>query len=101
MTPCSLVEGEHLALLALAVVLVLRLHLLQLRRDQLHPPHRADPGQRQRQGHQPDRERERDDRQAPAEADRAREEADDRVGEVDEGLEDDKDGERGHDDRLA
>ena len=49
-----LVEGEHLALLALAVVLVLLLHRLELRRDHLHPPHRADPGQRERQGHQPD-----------------------------------------------
>ena len=89
-----LVEREHLALLALAVVLVLLLDGLELRRHQLHPAHRLDPLQRQRQRERPHGQRQADDRQAPAQADRLREELDDRLGEVDERLEDDEDGER-------
>ena len=63
LTPLLLVEREHLALLALAVVLVLLLDRLELRRDQLHAAHRADPAQRQRQRPQPHGQGQGDDRQ--------------------------------------
>ena len=86
-----LVERDHLPLLALLVVLVALLDRLDLRRIRLQRAHRADLGDRKRQDHEPRRERERDDRKAPAQADVVVEEGDDRVGEVDQRLEDVRD----------
>ena len=83
-----LVERDQLALLALLVVLVALLERLDLRRVRLERTHRADLRDRQRQDHEPGRERQRDDREAPAEPDVVVEEGDDRIGGVDQRLED-------------
>ena len=83
-----LVERHHLPLLALAVVLVLLLDLLDLRLVRLQRAHRADLLQRQRQDRQPGDDRQQDDRDPPADPDVVVEEGEDRVGDVDQRLED-------------
>ena len=89
------VERHHLLLHALFVVFVLRLDLLDLRLQRLHRAHpfQLFVGERDQQGAGDDRQG--DDRHPPAEADVVVEELEDRVGDVDQRLQDVGDGDHG------
>jgi hypothetical protein len=91
-----LVEGHHLALHPLAIVLVLLLDLLHLRLELLEGPHRLDLLDGQRQDQQAGEEGEADDRHAPPEADVVVEEEDHRLRRIDQRLEDVRDDDRDH-----
>ncbi len=82
------VEAHHFLLHALFVVFVFLLDFLDLRLQRLHRAHAFDlfVGQRDQDG--PGADRDRDDRHAPGEADVVVEELEDRVGDVDQRLQD-------------
>ena len=86
-----LVEGHDLLLLALLVVLVALLDPLHLRRQSLQRLHRAHLLEGEREDRQPHDDREADDREPPAEPHCVVPELDDRVVDVDQGLEDVRD----------
>jgi hypothetical protein len=87
LTLFSLVELHDLLLLALLVLLVLLLNLLHLRGETLHPHHRLDLTEGQRDQHRAHGDRQQHDRPAPRDP-AAVEELQDRLEDVDQRLED-------------
>ena len=83
-----LVEAHHLLLHALSVVLVFLLDLFDLRLQRLQRAHPFERFVGERDQQRPGADREGDDRRPPAEADVVVEELEDRVGDVDQRLQD-------------
>jgi hypothetical protein len=96
-----LVEAHHLLLHALFVVFVFGLDLFDLRLQDLQRTHPFELFVGQRDQQRAGRDSESDDRAAPGEADGVVEEDEDFVGDVDEELRGELDGDRGHQERIS